>query len=140
MKFNFAIPMLALVLAASAHAQKDKWAVVVNCTNEDNDIVGMRLCTAVRDEIARSPRYYEASSESYALTLHIVTASYDDEFRTTSVQAVAITMDGPKGEYYLTNSVLITGANRVKFSAQEIVASLDHQAEIIREAARARKP
>ena len=54
MKASVVLSGICLGLAASASAQMTP--VSLGCTTENGDTIGMRVCTELRDEIARSPR------------------------------------------------------------------------------------
>jgi len=57
--------VMALGLALSAHAQtKAPTRIHVVCTNDDGDTTGRDYCSAVRDAVARSPRYIETNVSS----------------------------------------------------------------------------
>jgi hypothetical protein len=123
---QFAVLSLAVILAVSAHAQKRQ--VVLVCTSDNEDPVGMRLCTELRDDLARSPRYHEASSNTTAAphwTIYVASIPVNDS-KTSSAQAVTITV-GSTVDYYLSNYVLVTGRDRVASQAEFILAALDKQ-------------
>jgi hypothetical protein len=116
---------MCLGLAASASAQMTP--VSLDCTTENGDTIGMRVCTELRDEMARSPRYREISSDTNETHwgLHIVSTA-TDESKHVSAQSVTITV-GTSLQYFLEDYVLITAQDRVNNQAQTILAALDEQ-------------
>jgi hypothetical protein len=120
------VTLILLGCAAMAHAQAkadNKMPVVLDCSTSQNDTIGPRLCTALRDKIATSPRYEAVSGNGGVhWGLHVVSVE-DGEL---SSQAVTITGKGENaGEVYLTTLVYITGRNRASDQADAIFAALD---------------
>jgi hypothetical protein len=113
-----------LGVAASARAQKI--ALSLDCTTASGDSVGMRLCTELRDDMARSPRYREviSSVKDFHWGLHVTTVAVDDT-KQSSAQSVAITISSGEVEYFMGDYVMITGTERVKSQAETILAALD---------------
>ena len=124
-KASVVLSGLCLGLAASATAQMTP--VSLDCTTENGDTIGMRVCTELRDEIARSPRYREISSntEDTHWGLHIVSTT-TDESKLVSALSVTITV-GASPQYFVEDYVLVTGKDRVNHQAQTILAALDEQ-------------
>jgi hypothetical protein len=124
-KASVVLSGLCLGLAASATAQMTP--VSLDCTTENGDTIGMRVCTELRDEIARSPRYREISSDTEHTHwgLHIVSTT-TDESKLVSALSVTITV-GAHLQYFVEDYVLVTGQDRVKPQAQTILAALDEQ-------------
>ena len=85
------------------------------------------VCTELRDEIARSPRYREISSgtEETHWGLHIVSTT-TDESKLVSAESVTIT-EGAYLQYFVEDYVLVTAQNQVNHQAQTILAALDEQ-------------
>jgi hypothetical protein len=107
-----------------AHAQAktdSKMPVVLDCSTGPNDTIGPRLCTALRDKIATSPRYEAVSASGVHWGLHVVSMDDGDQ----SLQAVTITGKGDAAEVYLTTLVFLTGRNRASDQADAIFAALD---------------
>jgi hypothetical protein len=112
-----------LTLPASAqHAPKH--AVVIDTGSQDGDLLGQLLVSDFRDDVARSPRWYEAPSEiqpfGTSLTIHLVTVKEGDGTQGTSV-AETLTVNG----YYLETFELSCGKNAIAQCAKEIMPDLD---------------
>jgi hypothetical protein len=124
-KASVVLSGLCLSLAASATAQMTP--VSLDCTTENGDTIGMRVCTELRDEIARSPHYREISSntEDIHWGLHIVSTA-TDESKLVSAESVTIT-EGAYLQYFIEGYVLVTSQDRVNHQAQTILAALDEQ-------------
>lgn len=93
--------LLALGLAATlpAHAQPHKVDLFITCTTE-HDQVGTSLCSALRDSIARSPRYSMVYAPKGAFEVNIVT------------------VEAPSGEATATSTVLSFNGESITHIAQ----------------------
>jgi hypothetical protein len=116
-------PFIALLLAISASAHAAKTIVSLECRSENNDLVGSRLCTALRDEIARSPRYREATPlEIYdgipLYGMHVSNLRIDAGL---SVQSIALDKRG----MYIGQAAFSTPEWSVKEQAAAIFAACD---------------
>jgi hypothetical protein len=123
-KKYFAIFGLGLSLVATAQAEKIP--VLLNCNTGDNDFVGKQLCTELRDDIARSPRYqFKTTDKGFHFTLYLASLPVDNTQR-NSAQSVVITGDtGNDVDLYLIHYILLTGLDHVSAQARSIMASLD---------------
>lgn len=130
MRHWVAFPALALLsLNLGSAQQNQKTAVALDCTAENNDIVGMQLCSDLRDVLAISPRYREIANaaKEFRWNLHLVSASIGDS-KTASAQAVTITVgSGDASEYFIDTMVMITSQNKAKSQAESILAYLDKE-------------
>jgi hypothetical protein len=125
MKRYIVILALALGLAISASAQKTP--VSLDCTTNDGDLVGKRLCTELHDDIARSPRYRETTTQEPHVGLHIITVPVNDR-RQASAESVTLTFHfGSGNEVFVTDAVLVTGSNGVARQAQSLLADIDKE-------------
>jgi ribosome-associated translation inhibitor RaiA len=99
----------------------------MDCGHGNGDHVGVRLCTALRDEIAKSARYYETNSETgLQFNLHLVSVGDDSE----SATALVLTFQGEeKGaeETYVDVWATITGGTKVASQADDVFAAIDDQ-------------
>lgn len=142
MKIVTALLLFFALAIPNLHAKPadDKWPVLVSCTIETDDYVGQRLCSALRDDIARSPRYYEVTSDeaTYYWVLHIV--SMTTEGSSSSSQAVVLTIHMDDGtQLFLNVWTYLTGKDRVREQAETILASADTQAQGLKAAIARRK-
>jgi hypothetical protein len=125
MKRYIAILALALGLAISASAQKTP--VSLDCTTHDRDLVGKRLCTELHDDIARSPRYRETTTQEPHVGLHIITIPVNDSLQ-ASAESVTVTFHfGSGNEVFLTDAVLVTSSKGVARQAQSLLADIDKE-------------
>jgi hypothetical protein len=122
MKKSITIFVLGLSLSG-ASAQTTKQAISIDCTNDD-DWIGKRLCTELRDEIASSPRYRETEqrADEFHWNLHIVSMR---DGAAASAQAVTLTMGRKTDESFIQSWVQVTGSERVKSQAETIFAAID---------------
>jgi hypothetical protein len=129
----------ALVFTASlCHAQPNKQPIEVTCTNEADDFVGGRFCSALRDDIARSPRY-ESASTGTRWRLHVVTLSDALAKDSSSIQAVALTMQTDDGDLFVQQWAFQSGSNVVKDQAQSLLSAADGQIQELIDAYRSSK-
>jgi hypothetical protein len=114
----------SLVLAVSTTAASAQETVAVKCKVEDGDMVGTRLCSAVKDDLARNPRFHYLADPTFSMVvIHIVTTKESDYM---SADAVAYTSQtGPGTENLLSLIAALTGGNKVDETASAIVAGLD---------------
>jgi hypothetical protein len=102
----------------------------VVCTTADGDSIGSRLCTALRDQIASSPRYTDLTTEKSYWTLHLVSIADDvttEGTENTSAEAVTLTITavGDTYELYVRSWIFVTGAHKAKEQAETILANTD---------------
>ncbi len=120
---------VALSLSLAASAQTNKHPIHIQCTAENHDWIGARVCTQFRDEIARSPRYREVGSNVQEVhwNVHIVTAGGEDS--QNSAQAIVLTQATGAYESYVTCFAQLTGANRVKEQVEAIFSAIDSRVQ-----------
>jgi hypothetical protein len=132
-KFMMAV---VLSLAAIAQAQQVKTPVYVACSNEDGDFVGARLCTQIRDDIARSPRYRllvtDDNSFHFKVLIVTIAPSHDNRIMGTAAAVVfGFTGQTDKGSlgplYYLTHIVQTCGADGAERCGDDVIAVLDKE-------------
>jgi hypothetical protein len=119
------VVLTALLLATvPAGAQEAKMRVAVQCKVGVDDSIGARVCTAVRDGLASSPRYALVGMNAYPeMVIHITTLRESDIL---SAQAVAYTfVIPPKTEDFLTLGAAQTGRDMINTTASNIIAALD---------------
>lgn len=116
------ICLAAIAAQAKAQTPTKKVGVQVYCKNSANDLVGPQICTALRDRIASSPRYFPDSEGGPRFALHVVTTGSAND----TAAAVAITVEGGKVGPTLVDlwSVSI-GADRVANAVDTMFASFD---------------
>lgn len=135
-----ALATIALAaLAAPAAAQRmPKHSVVITASSQDGDLLGQLLVSDFRDDVARSPRWYETASETgpvgTSLTIHLVTVKEGDGTQGTSV-AETLTVNG----YYLETFELSCGKNVIAQCAKESMPDLDAAIDKMQQALRQNK-
>jgi hypothetical protein len=112
--------MLAvLLLSSTALAQTAKTPIEVRCSPKPDDLVGAQVCTAIRDNIATSPRYTEVATSKNGFELTILTVSVSDHDATAL--AMVLTYD----QYYVSGLVQTCGSQKVSECARGLVSSFD---------------
>jgi hypothetical protein len=129
MKIRFAELLIFLLGIAGAHAQKPAPKVrnvIVSCTCTDS--VGKAYSRALRDIIAKSPRYAELSdtkeNRKQALLLSIITLPIDDDSQGTSSEG-AISIVFAFDAVFLNQYVQVCGINAAERCAQTTLDSVD---------------
>jgi len=122
--------VLAAIAPANSLAQRNpKNVVVVDATTEPNDTVGKLLVSDLLDDIARSPRWRQASAEQGPLgttiTIHIVTTAANAN---QTAVAEIMTANG----MLLNDYVLTCGVNKIAECAHEIMPDLDHAVGLLK--------
>jgi len=122
--------LTALLLTASvpALAQTKKTAVYFHCTCDDTS--GAALASAIRDDLAISPRYEEVSaSKTVTYQLRMVTMDGGQLNEGYSTVYSAVVTFGPNSDdqpdVYAGHAVGMCGRNRVSSCAGNIIAFLD---------------
>ncbi len=113
---------LALTVPAIAYAQPRTF-VEMNCTN-DNDTVGARTCTALRDVLARSPRYGLVVTGTWVINIVSVDALADipgEPSQTLSAISMSVSHNG----YFVSSVAEACGAKQTADCAQILYASFD---------------
>jgi hypothetical protein len=120
------IMIFALGLSLAAHSQAEKQPIFIHCQATDNDLIGKRLCTALRDEIANSPRYREVEFDAHEAhwNLLLVSVHHDDMY---SAEALTLTKGFGEFQIYFSSWVYMTPAVRVKDMSDEIYADVDNE-------------
>jgi hypothetical protein len=122
---KFAALLASILSLASAGAEKiPKLPVSIHCLAADDDWIGERLCTALRDGIASSPRYRETDETGWVLL--ITSRGITRHDADASAQAVVLLQ--PSG-MYLISYVLVTGADAVEQQAKQIIAAFDQDVQ-----------
>ena len=139
MKRLFFLLIIALGLAFRAQSQttsKRTLDVIVSCSCSDT--VGKGYARALRDEIARSPRYEEVidseSNRKNSMTISVVTLAIDDDSQGSSSHAaisVVLMFDGT----FIDQLVQTCGASVTSDCAKKTINSLDESVSQLREAA-----
>jgi hypothetical protein len=121
---TFALSAIVLTFTSLCSAQRNKLPLEVSCTNEANDFVGARFCSSLRDDIARSPRY-EAASTGTRWRLHIVTLADAASPKSSSSQAIVLTMQVDSDEIFLMQWAFQSGADTVNEQTQSLLSAVD---------------
>ena len=121
MKLKYLALTATLVIPAIGHTQ-NRTAVAVYCQN-GNDTIGARVCTSLRDELARSPRYSLANDAEFALQISTVDPLAGIQGSQGKLSAVAgvLTRNG----YMVTMTIASCGGNMTAGCAQDILAQFD---------------
>jgi hypothetical protein len=129
MKIRTTLALFLLALGSVAlHAKPSKMPIAVNCTVDTDDYIGHRLCSALRDHVASSPRYYEPEADPKAFFWVLNMVSVATEGSTS--QAVELTIHTPSGTYVSAALwVYITGNEKVQSQADAIFAAVDDKIE-----------
>jgi hypothetical protein len=119
---------LLLLLSNTAFGQASgsvKLKIKFVCTCDDS--VGVRYATALRDLIAKSPRYVETNDFSEGTSRHlgirVVSVDQDDDHTGRSTAMSIVFTSG--SDVYLTHAVQTCGINRVESCAADTLADLD---------------
>jgi hypothetical protein len=112
---------LATSLSASAAA---KAPIQLNCSPDTGDYIGQRFCTALRDNVARSPRYYEDSSQPARFVVHAVSTNIGDD-SLSSAASVTLTVYIDRKELFVETWVLTIGSTKPEIQAVKIMAAID---------------
>ena len=127
--------ILIAFLVGAAFASAEKMGVALNCQTEDGDGTGMRLCTALRDQIAASPRYETwASKKQVHWGLGIISTTTDNTKMLSAQAVVVLVVMADDLEVYLNHYVLITGRGGVNHQAETIMAILDREIDKLQKA------
>jgi hypothetical protein len=123
---NFCVVALLIIMSGNLTSQtKVQIPLIIDCIA--NDAIGKSLCRAVRDEVARSPRYAEVSdNDANWLTageLHVNSTAAVGSLEDDNIAAVA-TVFTKGGRYYASN-VMGCGRTRIADCARGIVDDLD---------------
>lgn len=132
---HFVAVLLFLLGAASSFGQSSspaassKTAVAFSCTCTDE--VGQLYASALRDQIARSPRYRLAESaeagtkEHPIFHLNIEVVSIDDSFSNSGQKAAMSVVFLMGNSMYIGSDVQTCGIDKVDLCVRETLAELD---------------
>jgi hypothetical protein len=125
-----ALVLFLVACSAACHgqaaAQTKKIPIFFSCTCDDT--TGAALATAIRDQLASSPRYAETSdTKAVSYQWHIVTLdpSKNDEGISTAYSAVITFGSHDSSEVFMGHDVGVCGRNSVPTCASDLVAYLD---------------
>ena len=97
------ILMLAFFLTSAALGQTTKTDIAIHCVWLPEDVVGAQLCTALREAVARSPRYQEAVSNPQGWQIRLATMGiYDNKGTAASMILIYHSI-------YVANTVQVCG-------------------------------
>jgi hypothetical protein len=138
MKTIATLATVALTALAHAEPKTTKMPVMASCSTQAGDNVGERVCTALRDRIAASPRYYLVDTskgfakDALVYRLALITLSDDNQPVATTDSAsvlgttMLLTTGDPDTPYiYMNSTVNICGSNKVAWCADSIFSSFD---------------
>jgi hypothetical protein len=124
------IVMLALFLTCAAFGQTTKTDIAIHCVSLPEDVVGAQLCTALREAVARSPRYKEAVSNRQGWQIRLATMGiYDNKGTAASMVLIYHAM-------YVVNTVQVCGESVIRDCAEGMLSDLDDQIRLFEKAAK----
>jgi hypothetical protein len=113
------ILMLALFLTSAAFGQTTKTDIAIHCVSLPEDVVGGQLCSALREAVAKSPRYQEAVSNPQGWQIRLATMGIADN------NGTAVSMILIYHAIYVANTVQVCGASVVSDCAQGMLSDSD---------------
>jgi hypothetical protein len=116
---------LAVLLTSAAFGQTTKTDIAIHCVSLPGDIVGGQLCSALRDALARSPRYQEADRNPQGWQLRLATMGIDDN------KGTAVSMTLVYHAIYVVNTVQVCGAAVIPDCAQGMLSDSDDQIRLL---------
>ena len=122
--------MLALFLTAAAFGQTTKTDIAIHCVSLPEDVVGGLLCTALREAVARSPRYQEAISNPEGWQVRIATTGICDN-KGTAASMILI-----YHAIYVANTIQVCGDSVVRDCAEGMLSDSDDHIRLLEEAAK----
>jgi hypothetical protein len=122
--------MLSLFLTSASFGQAIKTDLAIHCVWLPEDVVGGQLCAALREAVARSPRYQEAVSNPQGWQLRLATMGIHDN-KGTAVSMVLIyhTM-------YVVNTVQVCGESVIHDCAEGMLSDSDDHIRLLEKAAK----
>ena len=120
--------MLSLFLTSAAFAQATKTDLAIHCVWLPEDVVGGQLCAALREAVARSPRYQEAVSNPQGWQIRLATMGIHDN-KGTAVSMVLI-----YHAIYVVNTVQVCGASVIPDCAQGMLSDSDEHIKLMQKA------
>lgn len=121
--------LLFALASVNVHAADQKIPVTIDCTVRPEDFVGQRVCSALRDALASSPRYSDGAGTEKHWKLYVISVP-DDVVQGTvmsSAQAVSLTFETNADELYIQTWAYITGSSITKMRADAIFAAVDDE-------------
>jgi len=125
------ILMLALFLTSGAFGQTTKIDLAIHCVSLPEDVVGGQLCSALREAVAKSPRYHEAVSNPQGWQIRLATMGIDDN------KGTAVSMVLLYRAIYVVNTVQVCGASVIGDCAQGMLSDSDDHIKSFEKAAEA---
>ena len=124
------ILMLALFLTSGAFGQTTKTDIAIHCVSLPEDVVGGQLCTALREAVARSPRYQEAVSNPQGWQIRLATMGiYDNKGTAVSMVLIYHAM-------YVVNTVQLCGESVIRDCAEGMLSDSDDHIRLFEKAAK----
>jgi hypothetical protein len=123
------ILMLALFLTSAALGQTTKIKIAIHCVSSPEDVVGGQLCRALREAVAKSPRYQEAVSNPQGWQIRLATMGIDGNMGT------AVSMVLIYHAIYTVNIVQVCGASVISDCAQGMLSDSDDHIRSLEKAA-----
>jgi hypothetical protein len=125
---------LAVLLTSAAFGQTTKIDIAIHCVSLPGDIVGGQLCSALRDALAKSPRYQEADRNPQGWQLRLATMGIDDN------QGTAVSMTLVYHAIYVVNTVQVCGASVIPDCAEGMLSDSDDRIRLLEKAIKDRMP
>lgn len=119
---------LAVLLTSAAFGQTTKTDIAIHCVSLPGDIVGGQLCSALRDALARSPRYQEVDRNTQGWQLRLATMGIDDN------KGTAVSMTLVYRAMYVVNTVQVCGASVIPDCAQGMLSDSDDHIRLLEKA------
>jgi hypothetical protein len=113
------ILMLALFLTSAAFGQTTKIEIATHCVSLPDDLVGGQLCSALREAVAKSPRYQEAVSNPQGWQIRLASIGIDDN------NGTAVSMVLMYHAIFVANTVQVCGASVISDCAQGMLSDSD---------------
>jgi hypothetical protein len=110
-------------LTAQTTPRKERVQVI--CLNSDGDTVGSRVCTALRDRIASSPRYTLTNSDKDSTWgVHIASVSVEDGV-TSSLSYTLTLFTNPLEEMFIASGAQFCGSTKIDSCAAALMSEMD---------------
>jgi hypothetical protein len=122
--------MLSLFLTSAAFAQATKTDLAIHCVWLPEDVVGGQLCAALREAVARSPRYQEAVSNPQGWQIRLATMGIHDN-KGTAVSMVLI-----YHAIYVVNTVQVCGESVIHDCAEGMLSDSDDHIRLLEKVAK----
>jgi hypothetical protein len=119
---------LAFFLTSAAFGQANKTNIAIHCVSLPGDVLGGRLCTALRLAIARSTNYEEAVVNPEGWQLRLATMGIDDN------KGTAVSMTLVYRSLYVVNTVQVCGASVISDCAEGMLSDSDDHIRLLEKA------